>query len=488
MASFSPLGIWVLGYFDISHQERSMSRLNRRRFLQKSAAASAVFAAPAILRGQNVNSRINLAFIGSGGRGGANLKSMTNQKRVDVHVAALCDIDQRAVEGARKQFAEAKPYTDFRKLYEEARDIDAFVVSTTEHTHAYATMPALKLKKPVYCEKPLTRDVEECRRITEAAAEANVPTQMGTQIHGMPNYRRVCELIWSGAIGPVRECHVWVSRAWGLQSKEDSDRNQDRVYVTERPTEAMTPPEWLDWDLWLGPAPYRPYHEVYVPGPKWYRWWDFGNGTMSDLGSHWNDLPFWALRLDAPKTVESFGIEPHPEIAPASMTAVYEYGPREGWSSLEGSNSVGVGHDPQPMPACTLTWHQGDHKPPQWKDGTIPQWANGVLFVGEKGMLLSDYGKHLLLPEDKFVDFQAPEPFIPDSPGQHEEWLIAIRDGKKTSSPFSYAGPLTEANHLGNVAYRVGKKIEWDAQGMKVTNAPEAEQYIRREPREGWAL
>src|SRR6056297_2131315 len=151
---------------------------------------------------------------------------------------------------------------------------------------------------------------------------------MGTQIHASSNYHRVVEKIQSGMIGDVTEAHVWVSRAWGLQSEAEAKKHGDRLYVAERPTEAMTPPANFDWDLWLGPAPERPYHNVYFPGPNWYRWWDFANGTMSDLGSHWNDLPYWALKLDAPQTVESFGIEPHAEIAPASPTSIYHYGAR----------------------------------------------------------------------------------------------------------------------------------------------------------------
>ncbi len=214
----------------------------------------------------------------------------------------------------------------------------------------------------------------------------------------------------------------------------------------------------------------RPFHEVYFPGPKWYRWWDFGNGTMSDLGSHWNDLPFWALKLDAPQTVESFGPPPHPEIAPASMTAVYEYGPRGD------------------LPAVKLAWYQGTHKPERWTSGEIPQWDSGVLFVGSKGMLLSDYRKHILLPENDFAGFQPPEPFLPVPPGHHEEWLLACRGEGATGSPFSYAGPLTEANHLGNVAYRVGKKITWNAEKMECVGCPEAAPMIRREPRAGWSL
>src|SRR5438270_3356627 len=293
---------------------------------------------------------------------------------------------------------------------------------------------------------------------------------MGIQIHAGDNYRRVVELIQAGAIGPVREVHVWVARAWGRQSEEDAARNHDIVSVRERPTDSSPVPEGLDWDLWLGPAPARPFHEVYVPGPKWYRWWDFGNGTMSDLGSHWIDLPFWALKLQSPRTIEAFGPPPHPEIAPASMHVTYEYEARG------------------EMPPLRLSWYQGADKPEAWQTGAIPKWNNGVLFVGSKGMLLADYGKHLLLPEKDFRDFKRPQPLIPKSLGHHAEWIHACKTGAPTTCAFAYSGWLTEANHLGNVAYRAGKKLEWDAVKMRATNAPEAAAFVRREYRTGWTL
>lgn len=412
---------------------------------------------------------MKLAFIGVGGRGGSNLRTLAATNAIDV--VALCDVDARFLTNAGEQFPSAERFRDFRQLYDKVgKSVDAVVVSTTEHTHAYATMPALQLGKHVYCEKPLAYNVEETRKITEAAQQAGVVTQMGTQIHASENYHRVVELIQSGVIGPVTEAHVWVSRAWGLQSEEDAAKNNDRLFVNKRPEEAMTPPDYLDWDLWLGPAPERPFHEVYFPGPNWYRWWDFGNGTMSDLGSHWNDLPFWALRLDAPRTVEAFGPPPHPEIAPASMTAVYEYGPRGD------------------MPAVQLTWYQGSHKPDRWKRGEIPNWDSGVLFVGTEGMLLSDYRKHVLLPEEKFADFTPPPLANPVPESHHHEWLAACRGEGTTGSPFSYAGPLTEANHLGNVAFRVGRKIVWDPKTMTCVGCPEADPFLRRVPREGWSL
>jgi hypothetical protein len=191
---------------------------------------------------------------------------------------------------------------------------------------------------------------------------------------------------------------------------------------------------------------------------------------MSDLGSHWNDLPFWALKLQAPLTIAASGPPPHPELAPASMQATYEYGPRE------------------EMPPLALTWYQGVNKPALWTEGAIPRWESGVLFIGDQGMLLADYGKHVLLPEKRFADFQPPEPTIPKSIGHHAEWIRACKTGSPTTCNFEYAGRLTEANHLGNVAYRVGKKLNWDAALMECANVPEAAQYLRREYRTGWSL
>lgn len=440
-------------------------KTNRRQFLKTTTAVGAVLTAPNFLRARGAVDRLNIAVIGAGGRGGANLKQVGSE-----NIVALCDVKRSAVETAAQSHPQAKKVTDFRRIYDKANEIDAVVVSTCEHTHAFATLPALQLGKHVYCEKPLTHNVWEARVIREAAAKAKVATQMGTQIHASDNYRRVVELIQTGAIGPVREAHVWVARAWGLQSEADAKLNEDRVYVTDRPTESVTPPADLDWDLWLGPAPARPFHPVYYPGPKWYRWWAFGNGTMSDLGSHWNDLPFWALELTAPLTIEASGPPPHPEIAPASMTATYEFPARDR------------------HPPVRLTWYQGSPRPTLWIKNKIPRWDSGVLFVGDKGMLLSDYGKHVLLPEKQFADFKRPEPFIPKSLGHWQEWIHACKTGAPTTCNFEYAGKLTESNHLGNVAYRAGKKLHWDAKALKATNCPEADAFIRREYRAGWRL
>jgi predicted dehydrogenase len=441
---------------------------SRRGFLKTTAVAtgSVVFGVPALLRGQSLNNKLNIAVIGCGGRGGSNLKEVSATE----NIVALCDVNENNLNAAAAKLPGARKFTDFRKLYDEIKNFDAVVVSTAEHTHALAMMPALKLRKHVYCEKPLTHNIWETRLIREAARQAGVVTQMGTQIHATANYRRVVELVQSGAIGPVRECHVWVSRSWGLQSAEAAKRYKDIVVVMNRPPEAQTPPPTLNWDLWLGPAKERPFNEVYFPGPKWYRWWDFGSGTMSDLGSHWNDLPFWALKLRAPLTISADGPPPHAEIAPASMSATYEYGARGD------------------MPPVRLTWHQGESKPAIWKENGIPQWSDGALFIGAKGMLLSSYSKHVLLPEADFKDFARPAPFIPDSIGHHQEWIQACKTGGPTTCNFDYSGALTEANHLGNVAYRLGKKLVWDAEKLTATNAPEAARFIKREYRKGWTL
>ncbi|MCC6418193.1 MAG: Gfo/Idh/MocA family oxidoreductase [Gemmataceae bacterium] len=441
----------------------SRTSITRRQFV--AAGAGAVLAAPNFLRSQDAPNRLNIAVIGVGGRGAGNLGAVAKE-----NIVALCDVNARAIERAAAKFPRARQVTDFRRLFDRPRDFDAVVVSTCEHTHAFATMLALRHNKHVYCEKPLTHGIWEARRIREAAAKAKVATQMGIQIHAGENYRRVVEIVRGGAIGPVREAHVWVSRAWGWQSPEAAKRNRDIVAVTDRPKQAMPVPAGLDWELWLGPAPHRPFHDVYVPGPKWYRWWDFGSGTMSDLGSHWIDLPFWALSLRAPRTIEASGPPPHREIAPASMSVTYEYAARG------------------ELPPVRLSWHQGENKPEIWRKGGIPRWNNGCLFIGAKGMLLADYGRYVLLPENAFADYRPPAPTLPRSPGHQAEWLRACKTDLRTSADFEYSGWLTEANHLGNVAYRIGRRIEWDAENLRCPNAREADPIIRRAYRKGWEL
>ena len=441
---------------------------NRRTFLKSSSgAAAAVLLSGLPSSASQTSDKLRIAVIGCGGRGGANLRGVSSE-----HIAVLCDVDRNNLDKAAAQHPKARKETDFRRVFDRANEFDAVVVSTCEHTHAFATLPALQLKKHVYCEKPLAYNVHETRVIREAAAAAGVATQMGTQIHAGDNYRRVVEIVQSGAIGDVSEVHVWVGRAWGRHDSEaESKQHGDIVFVQERPTKVDPVPAHLDWDLWLGPAPARPFSDVYYPGPKWYRWWDFGNGTMSDLGSHWIDLPFWALKLKAPATIEASGPPPHAELAPASMQATYEY-------RASGD-----------QPAVSLTWYQGTRKPDLLAKGLIPGYNSGVLFVGSKAMLLSDYSKHVVLLDGKQERFERPAQSIPPSPGHYQEWIHAAKTGAPTTCNFEYAGWLTEANHLGNVAYRVGKKLEWDAAAMRAANAPEAEPFLARPSyRDGWSL
>jgi predicted dehydrogenase len=440
--------------------------ITRRRFLGATAAAGAWLAgAPAVVRGRNLNEKLNVACVGVGGRGATNLKDVSGE-----NVVAVCDVYQPAVERAAAAHKGAKKFADFRRMFDHASEFDAVVVSTCEHTHAHVCLAALERGKHVYCEKPLTHNIWEARQVRQAAAKAKVATQMGVQMHACENYRRVIELIQAQAIGPIREAHVWVARAWGRQSPEDARKYGDIVSTQERPSETHSIPAGLDWDLWLGPAAERPFNNVYFPGPKWYRWWDFGSGTMSDLGSHWNDLPFWALKLRSPLSIEASGPPPHAELAPASMQVTYEYGARGD------------------LPPVRLTWYQGVNKPELWQQKQIPQWDSAVLFVGETGMLLSTYEKHVLLPEKQFEGYQRPAVSIAPSPGQQAEWLRACKTGEPTLADFEYSGWLTEANHLGNVAYRVGKKLEWDAEALRCPGTPEADKFIKREYRKGWSI
>ena len=432
-----------------------------RRTFAKSAFVAGL--APGFLRARGANDKLNIALIGSGGRGMQTFPQFARE-----NIVALCDIDSNANDKALLKAPGAKTYRDFRKLFDDAKSFDAVVVSTTEHTHFHATMLALKAGKHVYCEKPLSYNIAEARQIRLEAAKSKVATQMGNQMHATENMRRCFELVRSYVIGPITEVHVWVSRSWGLQSEEAAKRHKDVAVTPDSPKGSDPIPANVDWDLWIAGAPMRPFNNVYLPGPKWYRFWDFANGTMSDLGSHWNDLPFWALNLESPVSIEAFGPKVHPDINPASMTARYEYGPR--------------GEEP----GLTFNWYQGEDKPKRFTEKQIPQWQNGVLFVGAKGMILYDYERHILLPESQFQGHRAPEPTLPRVKGHQAEWIECAKSGKQASSNFAYAGLLTEANHLGNVAYRTGKKILWDAKNMRATNAPEADQYIHRIYRRGW--
>jgi predicted dehydrogenase len=432
-----------------------MSRnLSRRHFLQSTIAAGL---GGTLLRAQDkpaANDRLHVGVIGVAGQGAYDLAQTAG---AGAEIVALCDVDEKRAGKAREQFPQAKFYPDFRQLLDQ-KGLDAVVIATPDHNHAIATLMALKAGLHVYCEKPLTHTVHEARIVAETAAKQKRVTQMGTQIHAGSNYRRVVELIQAGAIGPVREVHVWCGKSWG---------------GGDRPKDTPSVPEGLHYDLWVGPAPMRPYHPGFVPF-NWRKYWDFGGGTLADMACHYTDLPFWALKLRHPTKVTAEGPPAHPETAAVSLVVTYEFPARD------------------TMPPVKLTWYDGGKRPAHFADGKLPKWGDGVLFVGDKGMLLADYSNRKLLPEKEFEGYIPPQPTIPDSIGHHKEWVEACKKGLSaggtTTCNFDYSGALTEAVLLGNVAYRLGKPITWDARTLKAVGEPEAEKYLTKEYRKPWTL
>jgi predicted dehydrogenase len=428
-------------------------RLDRREFLGTASAGAALLATgvwselPAA-QSKSPSEKLNIGFIGTAGQARFSIDNCTRE-----NIAALCDIDDKNLNQAASQFPAAHKYHDFRKLLEAEKTLDALVVATPDHIHAPASVMAMKLGKHVYCEKPLTHSVYEARVCAETAARHKVATQMGTQIHAGENYRRVVEIIQAGAIGKVSEVHVWVGKGWG---------------GGERPKDMPPVPDHLQWDLWLGPAPQRPYHATYLPA-NWRRWWDFGGGTLGDMACHYMDLPFWALKLRHPKTVFAEGPAVHPETCPLGLKVFYEFPAR--------------GED---LPACNLTWYDGNLTPKEVAGHAVP--GAGVMFLGEKGHMFADYGGYKLYPEEQFKDFKPPEKTIPRSIGHHAEWIKACKEGTPTTCNFDYSGALTEAVLLGNIAFRAGQKIEWNPAALKCPNCPAADRFLRRAYREGWAL
>ena len=441
------------------------SQLNRREMLRNSALAGVGVWTTGSSRARagalSPNDKLDVAAIGCGGRGGADL----NEVAATENIVALCDVDEKRAAAAFNAHPKARKFRDFRKMLDQMhKQIDAVVIGTPDHTHAPPGVMAMKLGKHCYCEKPLAHSVYEARMMADVAKQNKVVTQMGTQIHALPNYRRAVELVRAGSIGPVREVHVWLGANFGGPPKP-TGRSQPGA-----PTETPPVPDTLDWDLWLGPAPYRPYHPDYAPF-GWRYWWAFANGQLGDFFCHYCDLAFWALKLRHPTTVEADG-PVHPESTPRWTIARQEYPARED------------------QPPVTLTWYNGGGYPALVKQTEIPlnEWRNAVLFVGSQGMLIADYGKHKLFPESKFADFRPPEPTIPNSIGHHREWAEACKTGGPTTCNFDYSGALSEAALLCNVALRTGKKLHWDATKLEADNCPEADRYIRRQYRKGWTL
>ena len=442
-------------------------KLSRREFVVQNTLVGGALAAaihvnpkPAVASGSSLD-KLRIAAVGTGNRAAANISGCSSQD-----IVALADVDTNFLDMAAAKYGQARKYRDFRIMLEAEEDqLDAVIVATPDHTHAPAAAMALRMGKHVYCEKPLAHTVFEARRLAQLAAEKNLVTQMGTQIHAGDNYRRVVELVQSGTIGPIREAHVWVNVNY----------SGGRLMKKEKPVE-------IDWDLWLGPTSQRDYVEATINGnhetvaPFYWRWfWDFGNGGLGDFGCHYMDLAHWALNLKHPTSVSATGSTLDDEATTAQIVVRYEYPARGA------------------LPPVHLTWYDGGQKPDILstftnKEGRSLDWDSGQLFVGERGAIISNYGSHMLLPVDKAEEFQRPEPFIPSSIGHHNEWIEAIRTGEPTTCNFAYSGALTEAVLLGVVSYRSGEALEWDAKNLRVTNSPRAQQMIHKEYRNGWIL
>ncbi len=467
-----------------------MSKISRRRFIKYSSLATGAvaFAGPYIMRAQeqSPNNKLNIAVIGAGGKGSGDTQACESE-----NIVALCDVDQKTLDKQGQKYPSAKPFKDYRKMLEEVKNIDAVIVATPDHIHAPASVMAMNMGKHVYCQKPLTHSVHEARTMRDTAKNKKVATQMGNQGSAESGLRRAVEVIQAGVIGPVRELHVWSNRPIWPQG-HDRPAGEDPV-----------PPE-LDWDLWLGPAPFRPYkgNRTYHPF-AWRGWQDFGTGALGDMACHTVNMPFRALKLGYPTSVQARSSGINKETYPKNSEIRFEFPARDG------------------MPPLTFTWYDGGWKPnddilrdvnahyAQLKDRDgnprkVP--GSGCLLVGAKGQLFSpdDYGSQFLLQldssglkpakykvEEKDEEHEAIREIpktIPRSPGHYKEWLDACKGGAPAYSNFDIAAYLTEIILLGCVALRVGKKLEWDGPNMRAKNAPEAAQYVKREYRKGWKL
>jgi predicted dehydrogenase len=487
-------------------------RSNRREFLKQSALAGIGFWAAggiALAASKSPNEQINIACIGVGGKG----DSDATQAAKFGNIVAICDIDdntlQKKAEETEKKdgsrpFAKARKYNDFRKMLEEMdKDIDAVTVSTPDHTHAPAAVMAMKMKKHVYCQKPLTHSVYEARTMRETAQKMGVATQMGNQGTAENGLRRAVEIIQAGAIGPVKEVHVWTNRPIWPQGAEAILKTKAggeaalRAIHGKSLSDIRSPevPSHVHWNEWLSAAPERPYDPIYHPF-SWRGWWDFGTGALGDMACHTANMAFMALKLGYPTSVFARSGEINPETYPTWAKIAFEF-PARG-----------------DMPPVTLHWYEGHDKsgkmlPPDRliKGLNVPE--SGSMLVGEKGILYSpnDYGAaYQLLPEKEFKDYKGPAETLPRNgkgdEGMKAEWVAAIRGGPPAMSNFNYAALLTETILLGNVAMRAGKQtkrkvhdkdvegrlIEWDGEQMKVTNTNEADRYIKPEFRKGWEV
>ncbi len=463
------------------------SGITRRGFIGAAASAAAFAVVPRNVVGgagfAPPSETVNVACIGVGSMGGGNTRAADH---AGARIAAVCDVDERQAVPVREGFPDAVFYKDFRRLLEKEKGIDAVIISTPDHSHATIAMAAMELGKHVYCEKPLAHTLYEVRMLTEAARKYNVATQLGNSGHTFPSIHEFCQCIWSGAIGKVREIHI-------LQGSY----SYSEVDALPRVGDDHAIPESLDWDLWLGPAPYRKYNPLYHP-MSWREWRPFGTGGLGDWLCHVVDPVFWALDLGAPSSVlaeaEGYDPEKHIDTFPFPFKIHYQF-PQRG-----------------ELPPVTMTWHNGDRdalpRPEELEDGEefIPQTDYvfngpiGALVIGEKGKVI--YGSHgaaywRIIPESKMKEYKGKrvvkaDPLdrsLPNWLTHHRDFLQACKGYKPADSNFDYGGPLTELAMLGNIAHHMpGTELEWDSEHMVFPNKPEANQYLHYRYRDGWSL
>lgn len=445
--------------------KKDSKQISRRKFMAASVAAAAtVSIVPRhVLGGPRhipPSEKMNVAGIGVGGKGGHDVETLAATE----NIVALCDVDHRYAGRIFQKYPNAKVYTDYREMLEKQKDIDAVTIATPDHLHAVITMMAMKLGKHVYCQKPLTHTVYEARKIGEVAREMKVATQMGNQGQASETARLVQEMIMDGAIGNVREVHGWSNRKPDISPRGIA-----------RPGDTPPLPEGLNWDLWLGPAPERPYHPCYLPF-RWRGWWDFGTGVLGDIGCHELSTAFKALKLGHPVSVEACSTnwqlpdEINRETAPQASTVRYKF-PARG-----------------DQPPVDIIWHDGGMRPERPEELELGRpfgVDDGTMYIGDKGKILG----HRLIPETRMKEYKKPPTVLPRSPGHYQEWIDACKGGKPAGSNFvDHAALLAEVVLLGNVAIRANAKLEWDAANMRVTNNEEANRFINPPYRNGWSL
>ena len=465
------------------------TELTRRQFLRGAALSTAAFmvvpGAVLGLRGAaSPNQKLNLAGIGIGGQGAHDLGQLESE-----NIVALCDVDKSYAGHIFKKYPKAQQFTDYRQMLDEMKEIDGVVIATPDHHHAFAAMEAIKRGKHVYCEKPLTHSVWEARHLAKAAREAKIATQMGNQGQASELTRRLCEYVWGGAIGKVHEAHIWTDRpSQGLF-------NEYWPQGLARPTDTPPVPATLDWDLWLGPAPLRPYHPAYLPF-KWRGWWDFGTGALGDIGCHAMDPVFRALKLSAPLSVQAASTRVNEETYPLGSIVTYQFPARSATPQANNCHVkglTGAAAGGMAMPPCKLVWYDGGLRPPRPEglpDGK-QMGTNGRLLIGESGFILGN----VVYPASRAAKADRIPKTISRSADHYQEWIAACKGGKVAGSNFDWAGPLAESVLLGNVALRVQLredltlcKLLWDPVNLKFTNLEDANHFLRNDYRAGWSL